>query len=39
LMARNALVIAMVILDGSNATTDPLRRMTLYCAKRGSRRS
>ena len=36
LMARNALVIAMVILDGSNATTDPLRRMTLYCEKRGS---
>ena len=35
-MARNALVIAMVILDGSNATTEPLRRITLYCAKRGS---
>ncbi len=36
LMARNALVIAMVILDGSNATTEPLRRITLYWAKRGS---
>ena len=36
LTARNALVIAMVILDGSKPTTDPLRRITLYCAKRGS---
>ncbi len=36
LMARNALVIAMVILDGSKDTTEPLRRMTLYCEKRGS---
>src|SRR5512139_3916488 len=36
LMARNALVIAMEILAGSKATTAPLRRITLYCAKRGS---
>ena len=35
-MARNALVIAMVILAGSKPTTEPLRRITLYCAKRGS---
>ena len=37
LTARNALVIAMVILAGSKPTTEPLRRMILYCAKRGSR--
>ena len=36
LIARNALVMAMVIFDGSNATTEPLRRITLYCEKRGS---
>src|SRR5664279_2023374 len=36
LTARNALVTAMAIFDGSKATTAPLRRMTLYCAKRGS---
>src|ERR1700676_916002 len=30
LTARNALVTAMAIFDGSNATTEPLRRMTLY---------
>src|SRR6266540_2686554 len=34
--ARNAFVIAMVIFDGSNGTTAPLRRITLYCASRGS---
>ena len=36
LTARNALVIAIVIFDGSKPTTAPLRRITLYCAKRGS---
>ncbi len=36
LTARNALVIAMVILAGSKPTTAPLRRITLYCANRGS---
>src|ERR1700736_2316216 len=30
LTARNALVTAMAIFDGSKATTAPLRRMTLY---------
>ena len=30
------LVIAIVIFDGSKPTTAPLRRITLYCAKRGS---
>src|SRR6266545_1143442 len=34
--ARNAFVIAIVIFDGSNGTTAPLRRMTLYCASLGS---
>src|SRR5580704_8567426 len=36
LTARNALVTAIAIFDGSNATTAPLRRMTLYWASRGS---
>ena len=36
LTARNALVMAIVIFAGSNATTAPLRRITLNCAKRGS---
>src|SRR5881397_3652270 len=35
-MARNALVIAIEILDGSKPTTAPLRRITLYWANRGS---
>ena len=30
------MVIAIVILAGSKPTTEPLRRMTLYWAKRGS---
>src|SRR5437879_1398644 len=34
--ARKAFAIAMVILAGSKPTTAPLRRITLYCAKRGS---
>jgi len=34
--AMKALVMAMVILAGSKPTTLPLRRMTLYSAKRGS---
>jgi hypothetical protein len=34
--ARNALVIAIVIFDGSKPTTAPLRRITLYCESRGS---
>src|ERR1700674_2735292 len=36
LTARNALVTAMAIFDGSNATTAPLRRMTLYWESVGS---
>src|SRR5438132_3962091 len=36
LTARNALVTAMAIFDGSKPTTAPLRRITLYCASRGS---
>src|ERR1700682_553517 len=36
LTARNALVTAMAIFDGSNATTAPLRRMTLYWESDGS---
>ena len=36
LMARTALVMAIEIFAGSNVTTAPLRRITLYCAKRGS---
>src|SRR5690242_13323411 len=36
LTARNALVIAIVILSGSKPTTAPLRRMTLKWVKRGS---
>ena len=35
-MARNALVIAIEIFIGSKPTTEPLRRITLYCANRGS---
>src|SRR5437773_6893846 len=37
LTARNALVTAIAIFEGSKATTAPLRRMTLYCASRGSK--
>jgi hypothetical protein len=36
LTARNAFVIAIVIFAGSKATTAPLRRISLNCAKRGS---
>src|SRR5271155_244324 len=36
LTARNALVTAIAIFDGSKATTAPLRRMTLYWSSRGS---
>src|SRR5215470_2481545 len=36
LTARNALVTAMAIFEGSKPTTAPLRRMTLYWASRGS---
>src|SRR3984893_10209694 len=36
LTARNALVTAMAIFDGSKATTAPLRRMTLYWESVGS---
>src|ERR1700694_3673291 len=36
LTARNALVTAIAIFEGSKPTTAPLRRMTLYCASRGS---
>src|SRR5438270_12153196 len=36
LTARNALVTAMAIFDGSKATTAPLRRMTLYWEGVGS---
>src|SRR3977135_2934751 len=36
LTARKALVTAMAIFDGSNATTAPLRRMTLYWESVGS---
>src|SRR6185437_13944622 len=36
LTARKALVTAIAIFEGSNATTAPLRRITLYWASRGS---
>src|SRR6185295_8063663 len=36
LTARKALVTAIAIFDGSNATTAPLRRITLYWASRGA---
>src|SRR5512141_1489113 len=36
LTARNALVMAIEIFAGSKPTTAPLRRMVLYCARRGS---
>src|SRR5579864_915822 len=36
LTARKALVTAIAIFEGSNATTAPLRRMTLYWASLGS---
>src|SRR5260370_17080350 len=37
LTARNALVTAMAIFDGSNPTTAPLRRLTLDLGGGGSR--